>query len=113
MFRLPVCPYCHTVYRYGRVRKIERKEKTVTCYHCKKEFRVKRTGGTVVLGAIVFLLAVATNIMLLNGMTSFSPAPLIAFTVGYIILGFVLLPFFIDFSKTEKTEPKKKAKNSE
>lgn len=112
MFKLPVCPYCHTVYRYKRVRKIDRKEKTIICYHCKKEFKVKRLKGTVVLGAIVLVLAVMTNLAILNSLENLNLTPLIVSTVAYVILGLILFPFFIDFKKIKKTEPSKEKQKS-
>lgn len=111
MFKLPVCPYCNTVYRYKRVRKIDRKEKTLMCYHCKKEFKVKRLSGMVVLGAIVLVLAVVTNLVILNSLEYLNLTPLIVSTVAYVILGFIFVPFFIDFRKIKKTEPRKENKN--
>lgn len=112
MFKLPVCPYCNTVYRYKRVRNIDRKEKTIFCYHCKKEFKVKRLRGTVVLGAIVLVLAVATNLAILNSLEYLNFTPLIISTVAYVILGLILFPFFIDFEKIKKTEPSKEKQKS-
>lgn len=111
MFKLPVCPYCHTIYRYNKVRKIDRKEKTLVCYHCKKEFKVKRLRGMVVLGAIILLLAVGTNLVILNNLEGLNFTPLIVSTVAYVILGFIFVPFFIDFRKIKKTEPRKENKN--
>lgn len=104
MFRLPVCPYCHTIYRYNKVRKLSKKEKTQVCYHCKKEFRVKRFKGMVVLGAIILAAAVATNLVLLYNLTSLDLSPIIISTVAYVLAGLILIPFFIDFKKINKTE---------
>lgn len=107
MFKLPVCPYCRTVYRYNRVRKIELKEKTKVCYHCKKEFKIERFKGFFVLGAVVFVLAVATNLFLLNSLETLNLTPLLVFTVIYVILGLVCIPFFINFKKSENKSRKK------
>lgn len=108
MFRLPVCPYCHTVYRYNKVRKVKSEGKTSVCYHCGREFRVDKKWGFLVLGLIILVAAVATNLVILNNLTSLNMVPLIASTVSYIILGFILTPFFINFKKTDKKTDKNK-----
>lgn len=110
MFKLPVCPYCHTVYRYNRVRKIELKEKNKVCYHCKKEFKIERIKGFLVLGAVVFVLAVATNLFLLNSLETPDLTMPIVFTLIYVIIGLICIPFFINFKKAEKKETKSRKK---
>lgn len=104
MFKLPVCPYCHTLYRYGRVRKVKSEGKTSVCYHCKKEFKIEKKWGFLVLGLIILFAAVATNLIILNNLYSLNVTPLVVSTVAYIILGFILVPFFISFKKLGKHE---------
>lgn len=105
MFKLPVCPYCHTVYRYGKVRKIKSEGKTSVCYHCNKEFRIEKKWGFLVLGLIILVAAVATNLLILNNLYSLNVTPLIVSTVAYIIIGFILVPFFINFKKLKNSVP--------
>ena len=102
MFRLPTCPHCNTVYRYGEVRRAVFKRQD-TCYHCKKNFSVSRSGIWILL---LILLAVCT----FADIIAFNVFPHTTVITVYIInsvlavTAFLLLPFFIRFrtSKTNK-----------
>lgn len=102
MFRLPVCPHCHTVYHYRDVRKIMSK-KEEECYHCKKKFRVSRL-GTAALFAIVVVLAVMFNLLILSTMSDIlsSTAPIIVTSLLAVVIALIFIPFFISFTNTKK-----------
>ena len=99
MFKLPVCPHCKTVYSYKEV-KNNNKKKTIICYHCKKEFKNSRA-VFFVIGFIVSLAAVLINIFLLNTLSGnfVSIIPVIIVSIGAVLLGWILTPFFIKYKK--------------
>ena len=97
MFKLPVCPHCKTVYSYKEV-KDNNKKKVIQCYHCKKDFYNGRAGITV-LALIVVAVAAAVNVFILN-ITSdnfLSVIPITVVSVIAVIIGMLLVPFFIKY----------------
>lgn len=99
MFKLPVCPYCKTVYRYKDVKKNSKKS-VIKCYHCKQEFKNSRK-GFVVLALIVIIAAVLLNVFILN-ITSdnfMSVVPIAFVSIGAVLIGLLLAPFFIKYKK--------------
>lgn len=102
MFRLPVCPHCGTVYRYRDTKKAFQ-QKENTCYHCKKSFRARLLPYVFVETIILLPLCIGLNILMLYRMTRLNLIALFAVTVGFLILGYLLSPFFIHFQKSEKT----------
>lgn len=102
MFRLPVCPHCGTVYRYRDVKKAQ-KQKENTCYHCKKGFRARLLPYVMVEALILLPLCIGFNILLLNRMSRLNLIALFAVTIGFLLIGYLVFPFFVAFQKTEKT----------
>ncbi len=102
MFKMPVCPYCHTVYRYGDVRKNKNK-KIIECYHCKKYFNQKKYLGYAVLAVILVFIAVVINLIILNLTADFltSIIPLIIVSVSAVIIFMIFNPFFVSYKKTK------------
>lgn len=100
MFRLPVCPYCHTVYHYGEVRKIKNK-KNGSCYHCKKKFKISKLPGYIVLWSIFTVTAVLMNIAVLLIMPVFTIWPLVVISVLVEVIGILFIPYFISYKKIE------------
>ena len=103
MFRLPVCPHCGTVYRYQDVKKALKKKEN-TCYHCKKPFRVHLLPYVPIWAAVFAALCVGINILILTRIRELSLIPLFAVTVGFLLLFWILLPFFLSFRKTEAAQ---------
>ena len=67
MFRLPVCPHCHTVYHYGEVSRMiffhpTREQK---CYHCKKSMK-PLLRGLIVLAAIYLAVSFGSTVAIIN-----------------------------------------------
>ena len=94
MFKLPVCPHCHAIYRYGDARK-SLNTKIHTCYHCKKQFKTSFSGLW-----ILFLIAVVIGIFVnIFEMTAFSGTNVIALMITNIVLILFFLPFFTKFRK--------------
>ncbi len=105
MFRLPVCPHCGTVYRYRDV-KAACKQKDNTCYHCKKPFRSKLLPYIAAEILILLPLCVGFNLILLHRMTELNLIALFTVTVGFLLLGYFLFPFFVHFIQTGKRTEK-------
>lgn len=97
MFKLPTCPYCNTVYRYGDVRKIQY-HKGHKCYHCKKDFKISRKGVWLLL-LIVTVAAVFINVFQLYATPSLNFFLLMAVDIITVLIGFFLIPFFINFKQ--------------
>lgn len=112
MFRLPVCPHCHTVYHYGDVRKSKR-EKVIQCYHCKKNF-VQSKKGFVVLFTIATALAVIINIMILSRNDDIvgTIIPITVVSVIAVISAMIFAPYFITYRKeSHKSNDKRTTKD--
>lgn len=106
MFHLPVCPHCGTVYRYKDTRQAI-KNKDNTCYHCQKRFRA-RLFPTILVGAIIpLVLCIAINIFLLTRMTNLQLLPLFVVTLGFLLIIYIIIPFFTKFKKIEEESNEK------
>ena len=103
MFRLPVCPHCHAIYRYGDVRK-SLNTKIHTCYHCKKQFKTSFSGLW-----ILFLIAVVIGIFVnIFEMTAFSGTNVIALIqISYLYCFFCFLCRFLQNSENSEQTLKK------
>lgn len=109
MFRLPLCPHCKTVYHYKDTRKTLKK-KHCTCYHCKKDFSAGIFPGILVIGGIILILSILTNIFLLSRMKNLNLIELFISTILFLGLLYILIPFFVSFKK--EPEDKKTNKKS-
>lgn len=98
MFQLPVCPYCHTVYHYKEVRKTKNNKQQI-CYHCGKEFNIKKFPGILILWLIVIFSAVLLNVAVLMIMPVFNIIPLIAISFIAVILGLIFVPYFTAYKR--------------
>ena len=116
MFRIPTCPHCGTVYRYGDVFKIiyrdrfQRKknaEKTIECYHCQQRFEVRYLSGVMIAAIIWAALSIGTNLLLLSRMTRLDLVVMFIITIAYMAIAILLLPFFVSFKKCEKEKKKR------
>ena len=107
MFRLPLCPHCGTVYHYKDTKKAAR-DKHHTCYHCHKEFRATLFPGVIVIGGIMLILCIGTNLLLLSRMNALNLILLFGATIIYILLCYVLIPFFVRFVKDDRDERKRR-----
>ena len=100
MFRLPVCPHCGTVYRYKDT-KTAIKNKENECYHCQKRFKAKLFPYILVGALIPLILCIALNIFLLTRMTNLQLLPLFAVTIVFLLIIYIIIPFFTKFKKIE------------
>lgn len=100
MFRLPVCPHCHTVYRYGDVKKVSKK-KIEKCYHCKKDFKVSKSGILILL-LIVIAIGIEVNIFQINVFNNINFAVMFVTNIVLVIMAVLFLPFFVSFKKNKR-----------
>lgn len=107
MFRLPVCPHCGTVYRYKDTKNAIRKKDNI-CYHCQKEFRARIFPGIIVGAALPLVICIAINIFMLSRMKEAQLLPLFAVTLVFLLIVYLIIPFFTSFRKTEKDEKNNK-----
>lgn len=105
MLKLPICPHCHTVYTYGEVKKIV-KEKSHTCYHCKKKFKAVKK-PCILLVFILLVIAVAVNVGVLYMTPSLNFYVLVGINVVFVLLFIVLYPLFVSFKDIKKRKKNK------
>lgn len=108
MFKLPVCPHCHTIYRYGDVKKLIFKSKE-TCYHCHKDFKVSKI-KIIILFLLIALITAIFNLIQLYMVEDLSFVALMITNVIFVTVGVFLIPLFINF-KLFKSSKNKKDKN--
>lgn len=104
MLKLPVCPYCNTVYYYGEVVK-SAKEKSMECYHCKRKFKITKLKGRIILYAMLVPVIGTIDVLMMFFTGMKTAKPMIAFTVISVSLSLLLLPFTVRYRKI-KTEDK-------
>lgn len=107
MFRLPVCPHCGTVYRYQDTKKAQKK-RTNTCYHCKKQFKVKFLPYVAIEALVLIAVCIGINLLLLTRMEKLNVYVLFAVTVIFLLLIYLLIPFFLKFERIEENFKEKR-----
>lgn len=107
MFKLPVCPYCKTVYSYKDV-KNNRNNKEIECYHCKNKFKQIKISGFAVLAIILIISAVIINLIILNLTAKFitSIIPLMVVSIIAVLLFMLINPFFIKYKEIKNIKLK-------
>lgn len=110
MFKLPICPYCKTVYSY---KEVKNNKKEFICYHCKNKIKVKKAKGFFVLFILISILATAVNTLILkiieNITNSFLPLFIASFLC--VLIGFLLFPYFTHYIKDKKEKQEKEIPN--
>ena len=97
MLKLPDCPYCHTIYRYGDVRKTINKNEE-KCYHCKKNFKISKI-KILILFLIIALITAILNIFQLYMIEGLTFIGLIVTNVITLTIGIFLIPYFIKYKE--------------
>ena len=106
MFRLPICPHCGTVDHYKEVRNAVKKKEN-TCYHCGEKFRARLFPGILIAAVIPITLSILLNLVMLNRMQEMQLLPLFAVTLAFLLIIYLIIPFFVSFKKNEKNDNKK------
>jgi uncharacterized protein YacL len=113
MLKLPICPYCHTVYGYREV--LKNKNKISVCYHCKKKFKQSKIKGYSCLTILGLFVAVLINFFILNIVDDIlvSIVPIFITSILVVILCFLLSPYFVTYRKQieKKKQSEKSVKN--
>lgn len=99
MFKLPTCPYCNTIYRYGDVKKSLGKSE-VKCYHCKKKFKISKTKILILL-LIIALITAILNIFQLYMIEGLTFIGLMITNIITVTIGIFLIPYFITYKKRD------------
>jgi hypothetical protein len=99
MPKLPVCPHCGTIYRYGDVNKIMG-EKSHTCYHCKKNFAVSKK-KFLILFLIIALFCAIFDVFELCMVANINFIALMVTNIIIIIAGLIFRPLFVKFCKLD------------
>ena len=100
MFKLPVCPYCKTVYHYGEVRRAAmNKEKE--CYHCNKTFVVSRK-QTGILLLILVAVCTAADVVLFQFYSNTTIVTAYIVNIVIVVAAFFTVPFFIRFRTNKR-----------
>lgn len=100
MIKLPVCPHCHTVFRYGDVKRIMYK-RNIECYHCGKKFKVSRIKLLLLL-LMVAVIAAIIDAFELWVITSISFLTLLVTNIAVVIAGILIMPYFVRFCVIDK-----------
>ena len=101
MFRLPICPHCGAVYRYKDTKDAIKKKEN-ECYHCHQKFRVKHFPYILVGALLPLALCIGLNIFILSRMEKLQLIPLFAVTLGFLLIIYLIIPFFTKFKKSEE-----------
>lgn len=104
MFKLPICPYCHTVYSYKEVKTITKKE-SEKCYNCNKVFGVSRKKGKCILISVIIILLIISDTFVIFTSKSFNNISLysmIFINMSILLLAAVFFPFTVKFYKLSK-----------
>lgn len=97
MFKLPTCPHCNTIYRYGDVKKAINK-KSCECYNCRKKFNVSKKKLPILL-LLMIIFGITANIVELNIFTNINFISLTVTNIVIITIFILFVPFFIRFKK--------------
>lgn len=103
MFKLPVCPHCHTIYRYGDAKK-NLNRKIHTCYHCKKSFKTSFSGLWLLL-LITVAVGIVLNIIEISVFSRINVTALMITNIVLILFFLLFVPFFTKYRKTEQKLP--------
>ncbi len=105
MFKLPVCPYCKTVYDYKEVK--ENKNKIIKCYHCKRNF--KKINKSFILLFLIVVISIIINTAIFSVSDTIKQGLIFAGIVSVIavLLYLLLSPYFISYKSFENTEKDK------
>lgn len=101
ILRLPICPYCHALTRYGDVKRTTH-NKIIKCHNCKKNYQVSYLKGRIILILIVSIALIVINIFLLK-QTAGITLPFLAIGDAIVILVAVFLfPFTVKYKELPK-----------
>ena len=101
MFKLPLCPYCKTVYNYKEVK--ENKKRIIKCYNCKRNFK-RSIKGYLLLFSLVIFITILINVAILKASSAINEGLIIVSILSIIavLICLLLLPFFVSYKINDK-----------
>lgn len=108
MLKLPLCPYCKAIYRYGDVKRITH-NKGCECHNCKRKFSVSYIKGRIIIILITAVILIALNLLLLNFVNGVNIIACLIINALFIGLAVILFPFTVSFKKIDGEENNDKA----
>lgn len=118
LLKLPLCPYCKAIYRYGDVKKTTHK-KSVECHNCKRKFRVSYIKGRIIILSVAAALLIILNMLIMNFLSGATISGCFITTVIFVGITVLLFPFTVRYKKidgqseisTDKDDNKKKKRS--
>lgn len=104
MLKLPTCPYCNAIYRYGDVRK-RTHQKNVKCYNCERQFRVFYIKGRLIVLLVAIVLMIIINLLIFNFLKGITILGCFVITAVFIGLAILIFPFTVKYKITEGKNP--------
>lgn len=104
--KLPVCPYCHSVYRYRDVVNIS--EKRHNCYHCGRAFEVSKAVGRTVLMLVICCVLIAFNVLLFYTSKNINIVVMAITDAAVISATILLFPLTVRFKSVKMTKSEKR-----
>ena len=101
MLKRPICPYCKAIYDRKEINS-QKNNQIIKCHNCKKNFRVQKNKGFLILMCCTFIFAILFNIFLLSVIKVRNILSLIFCTVLIIIIGFTIRHLSVRYKKEEK-----------
>lgn len=97
--KLPICPYCHTVYRYKDI--IQLKGKETVCYYCKETFGINRKyrAVPVIIACVVLILF---DVLVLFTSEDIQPSTLTVLIIADAVTVFSVMLFSPTMTRFEK-----------
>ena len=100
-----VCPHCRTVYRYADVRELMWKKKTA-CYHCRKEFAVKRRSLWLLALEMTVIYALL-NLLMIGVIQGISLLGMFLINMLPALAAVWLMPYYVELKKIQSKDKKK------
>lgn len=101
--KLPLCPYCKAIYRYGDVKRVTH-NKSCECHNCGRKFSVSYIKGRIIIILITAVILIALNLLLFNLVDGVTVISCLIINALFISLAVILFPFTVRFKKLDGEE---------
>ena len=108
MLKLPVCPYCHAIYKYREVQK-STKFKTAKCYHCKRVYKISYIPGRISILVVAGVLLMIFNVLILYTSKGINIFLMLIVTMLGIVAAVLLFPLTVFYQKINYSKKNKKS----
>lgn len=103
LLKLPVCPYCKAVYRYGDVRR-KNHNSTIKCHNCNKNFKASYFKGRIIILIVAAVVLITLNSLIFNFIKGVTLLGCLIFTAVFISITFLLFPYTVRYKKIDDDE---------